>query len=167
MLTSLQYKCVNKQTRWVRVRRVFKVRNFRTRTSEKSADSDSDSDVRKALLKILSVLTRVNKSAEVGNINFFLIVYHINIMAQKVIYYHSVLTREKPRLLSTYKTDRSNHKQDKTAGLRPGRTIVKQDCRPMAGPDWDTTASLWPDMTAGLWPNKTARQNYFEELRRP
>jgi hypothetical protein len=37
MLTSLEYKCVNKQTRWVRVRRVFKVRNFRTqtRTSEK------------------------------------------------------------------------------------------------------------------------------------
>jgi hypothetical protein len=29
--------------------RVFKVRNFRTRTSEKSADSDSDLDVRKAL----------------------------------------------------------------------------------------------------------------------
>jgi hypothetical protein len=51
MLTSLQYKCVNKQTRWVRVRRVFKVRNFRTRTWEKSADLDSDSDVRKALLE--------------------------------------------------------------------------------------------------------------------
>ena len=32
---------------------------------------------------------------------------------------HSVLTRENPRLLSTYKTDRSNRKQDKTAGLRP------------------------------------------------
>jgi hypothetical protein len=48
MLTSLQYKCVNKQTRWFRVWRVFKVRNFRTRTSEKSADSDSD--VRKALI---------------------------------------------------------------------------------------------------------------------
>jgi hypothetical protein len=46
MLTSLQYKCVNKQTRWVRVRSLFKVRNFRTRTSEKSADSDSN--VRKA-----------------------------------------------------------------------------------------------------------------------
>jgi hypothetical protein len=29
-----------KQTRWVRVQRFFKVRNFRTRTSEKSADSD-------------------------------------------------------------------------------------------------------------------------------
>jgi hypothetical protein len=43
MLTSFPYKCVNKQTRWVHVRRVFKVRNFRTRTSEKSADSDSDS----------------------------------------------------------------------------------------------------------------------------
>jgi hypothetical protein len=42
MLTSFEYKCVNKQTRWVRVRRVFKVRNFRTRTSEKSVDSDSD-----------------------------------------------------------------------------------------------------------------------------
>jgi hypothetical protein len=27
----------------------------------------------------------------------------------------------------------------------------------MTGPDWDTTASLWPDKTAGLWPNKTAR----------
>jgi hypothetical protein len=27
----------------------FQVQNFRTRTSEKSADSDSDSDVRKAL----------------------------------------------------------------------------------------------------------------------
>jgi hypothetical protein len=48
MLTSLQYKCVNTQTRWVRVRRIFKVRNFRTRSSEKSADSDSD--VRKALV---------------------------------------------------------------------------------------------------------------------
>jgi hypothetical protein len=52
---------------------------------------------------------------------------------------HSVLTRENPRLLSAYKTDRSNRKQDKTAGLRPGRTIVKQD--------WDTTAGLWPDQT--------------------
>jgi hypothetical protein len=31
MLTSLEYKRVNKQTRSVRVRRVFKVRNFRTR----------------------------------------------------------------------------------------------------------------------------------------
>jgi hypothetical protein len=51
--TSLQYKCVNKQTRWVRVRRVFKVRNFRTRTSEKSADSDSD--VRKALASIKKI----------------------------------------------------------------------------------------------------------------
>jgi hypothetical protein len=40
---------------------------------------------------------------------------------------HSVLTRENPRLLSTYKTDRSNRKQDQTAGLRPGRTIVEQD----------------------------------------
>jgi hypothetical protein len=48
MLKFLQYKCVNKQTRWVRVRRVFKVRNFRTRTSEKSADSDLD--VWKALI---------------------------------------------------------------------------------------------------------------------
>jgi hypothetical protein len=28
------------------------------------------------------------KRAEVGNINFFLILYHINIMAQKVIYYN-------------------------------------------------------------------------------
>jgi hypothetical protein len=36
----------------------------------------------------------------------------------------------------------------------------------MAGQDWDTTASLWPDKTAGLWPNKTARQNCFAELRR-
>jgi hypothetical protein len=44
MLTSLQYKYVNKQTRWVRVRRVFKVRNFRTRTLEKSADSDRTSE---------------------------------------------------------------------------------------------------------------------------
>jgi hypothetical protein len=43
MLTSLQYKCVNKQTRWVRVRSGFKVRvrglqrspRTRTRTSEK------------------------------------------------------------------------------------------------------------------------------------
>jgi hypothetical protein len=49
MMTTLEYKCVNKQTRWVRVRRVFKVWNFRTRTSDKSADSDSDMDVRKAL----------------------------------------------------------------------------------------------------------------------
>jgi hypothetical protein len=53
MLTSLEYKCVNKQTRWVRVRRVFKVQNFRSRTSEKSADSDSD--VRKALIKTLEI----------------------------------------------------------------------------------------------------------------
>jgi hypothetical protein len=52
---------------------------------------------------------------------------------------HSVLTRENPRLLSAYKTERSNRKQDKTAGLRPGRTIVKQD--------WDMTAGLWPDQT--------------------
>jgi hypothetical protein len=57
---------------------------------------------------------------------------------------HSVLTRENPRLLSTYKTDRSNRKQDKTAGLRPGRTIVKQD--------WDTTAGLWPDQTGTRLP---------------
>jgi hypothetical protein len=35
MLTSLEYKCVNNQTCRVRVRRAFKVRNFRTRTSEK------------------------------------------------------------------------------------------------------------------------------------
>jgi hypothetical protein len=48
MLTSLQYKCVNKQTRWVRVQRVFKVQNFRIRTSEKSTDSDSN--VRKTLI---------------------------------------------------------------------------------------------------------------------
>jgi hypothetical protein len=40
------------------------------------------------------------------------------------------------------KTDRSNRRQDKTAGLRQGRTIVKQD--------WDTTASLWLDQT-GTW----------------
>jgi hypothetical protein len=39
MLTSLQYKCINKQTRWVQVRSVFKVRGLqrspRTRTSKK------------------------------------------------------------------------------------------------------------------------------------
>jgi hypothetical protein len=52
---------------------------------------------------------------------------------------HSVLTRKNPRLLSTYKTDRSNRKQDKTAGLRPGRTMV--------GQDWDMSAGLWPDKT--------------------
>jgi hypothetical protein len=68
---------------------------------------------------------------------------------------HSVLTRENPRLLSTYKTDRSNRKQDKTAGLRPGRaellsnktgtrlpaygrTRLGHDCQPMAGQD------CWP-----------------------
>jgi hypothetical protein len=45
---TLLKKKQKKRTRWVRVRRVFKVRNFRTRTSEKSADSD----VRKALAKI-------------------------------------------------------------------------------------------------------------------
>jgi hypothetical protein len=32
----------------------------------------------------------------------------------------------------------------------------------MAGQDWDTTASLWPDKTAGPWPNKTAKQNYLQ-----
>jgi hypothetical protein len=52
---------------------------------------------------------------------------------------HSVLTRVNPRLLSTYKTDRSNRKQNKTAGLRPERTMV--------GQDWDTTAVLWSDKT--------------------
>jgi hypothetical protein len=57
---------------------------------------------------------------------------------------HSVLTRENPRLLSTYKTDRSNRKQDKTAGLQPGRTMV--------GQDWDTTAGLWPDKTGTRLP---------------
>jgi hypothetical protein len=56
----------------------------------------------------------------------------------------SPYTRENPRLLSTYKTYRSNSKQDKTAGLRPGRTIVKQD--------WDTTAGLWPDKTGTRLP---------------
>jgi hypothetical protein len=54
MLTYLQYKCVNKQTRLVRVRRVFKVRNFRTRTLEKSADPDLD--VRKALIECIIAL---------------------------------------------------------------------------------------------------------------
>jgi hypothetical protein len=80
---------------------------------------------------------------------------------------HSVLTRENPRLLSAYKTDRSNRKQDKSAGLRPGRTIVKEDWDTTAGgPDWDTTASLWPDKTAGLsygqtrLLGKTILQNY-------
>jgi hypothetical protein len=35
--------------------------------------------------------------------------------------------RENPRLLSTYITNRSNHKQDKTAGLWLGRNMVRQD----------------------------------------
>jgi hypothetical protein len=38
MLTSLEYKCVNKQTCWVRVRSVFKVRNFRTRTRTRTSE---------------------------------------------------------------------------------------------------------------------------------
>jgi hypothetical protein len=59
---------------------------------------------------------------------------------------HLVLTRENPRLLSTYKTDRSNRKQHKTAGLRPGRTMVRKD--------WDMTAGLWPDKTGTLYPQR-------------
>jgi hypothetical protein len=49
MLTSLQYKCVNKQTRWVRVRRVFKVRIFGLGLQRSPRTWDSDSDIRKAL----------------------------------------------------------------------------------------------------------------------
>jgi hypothetical protein len=48
MLTSLQYKCVNKQTNTLSP----SPKGFQSpspRTSEKFADSDSDSDVRKAL----------------------------------------------------------------------------------------------------------------------
>jgi hypothetical protein len=47
-------------------------------------------------------------------------------------------------------------------GQNYGRTRLGHDCRPIAGQDWEMTASLWPDKTAGLWPNKTARQNYLQ-----
>jgi hypothetical protein len=39
-MTSLEYKSVNKQTHWVRVRRVFKVRKFRTRTRTRTRTSE-------------------------------------------------------------------------------------------------------------------------------
>jgi hypothetical protein len=53
ILTSLQYKCVNKQTNMLSPSPSPSPKCFQSpspRTSEKSADSDSDSDVRKALL---------------------------------------------------------------------------------------------------------------------
>jgi hypothetical protein len=51
MLTSLQYKCVNKKTNMLSPSpKCFQSPS--PRTSEKSADSDSDLDVRKALHRI-------------------------------------------------------------------------------------------------------------------
>jgi hypothetical protein len=69
MLTSLQYKCVNKQTRWVRVRvrRVFKVRvrglqrspRTQTRTSEKLCKP-----IRRSPIKVPTVPMLLNFCAQ-------------------------------------------------------------------------------------------------------
>jgi hypothetical protein len=48
-------------------RRVFKVRNFRTRTSENSADSDSD--VRKALLDTVPCIMTLTESLYISGIS--------------------------------------------------------------------------------------------------
>jgi hypothetical protein len=73
MLTSLQHKCVN--------RRVFKVRN-----SEKSADSDSDSDVRKALGRVDPKVDE-RQNGQTLNISYYTIIsYHLPKNRYNIIY---------------------------------------------------------------------------------